>query len=624
MSDQADDGGRSSGARIITLLVAAGFVFAVYASYLFYLQLVRGGEYRTKAVSISRQVELLPAQRGEIYDRNYNIPLVLNVDSFALTMVPAETPADMRDTVFQKLAQLLDEPIERLREKVPPSYYRLYQPLELATAVSQEVVNQVAERLDEFPGVSWYSQPKRNYLETDSFSHLIGWVGTISKDELKIYFNRGYKAGDILGKSGVERQYDSILRGRDGRQFKTVDVRGRSVTASSRDVEPPVMGNNISLTIDRSLQILAEKALGERIGSIVVLKPATGEILAMVSYPAFSSNAIIEKGGNNEYARLLADERRPLINRAIQSSYPPASTFKTIMTTAIIEEKSIPLEEKVLCSGEISYGDRVFRCWIRKPGHGRLNLSDALAQSCDVYFWEVGRDRLGIERIVSYSREFGFGSLTGVDMIGEVAGFVPTPQWKERQFHEKWLGGDTLNLAIGQGYLGTTPLQVANMMAMVVNEGIIYKPHILKDVRAPEDGTILSVVTPEILSASRVSKETFRTVKDYLRRVITHGTAQYPVDTKAVAVAGKTGTAEVGLADRWHSWFVGYGPYEAADPEDQIVVVAMIEAANPWEWWAPYATNIVFQGWFAGQTYEEAVVALKLAWKTQAVTGRVE
>jgi len=623
VSDQADDGGRSNAARVITLIACALVLFAAYASYLFYLQLVRGGEYRTKAVSISRQVERLPAQRGEIYDRNYNIPLVLNVDSFALTMVPAETPADMRDTVFQKLAVLLDEPVERLREKVPPSYYRLYQAVELATSVSQEVINQVAERLDEFPGVSWYSQPMRNYLETGSFSHLIGWVGTISKDELKVFFNRGYKAGDILGKAGVERQYDAILRGTDGRQFKTVDVRGRSVAAISRDVQAPVMGNNISLTIDRSLQILAEKALGERIGSIVVLKPSTGEILAMVSYPSFNSNLIIEKGGNNEYARLLEDERRPLINRAIQASYPPASTFKTIMTTAIIEEKAIPVDEKILCSGEISYGDRVFRCWIRKPGHGRLNLSDALAQSCDVYFWEVGRDRLGIERIVSYSREFGFGSYTGVDLAGEVEGFVPTPQWKERQFHEKWLGGDTLNLAIGQGYLGTTPLQIANMMAMVVNEGIIYKPHILKDVRSADDGTIISVVSPEVLTASRVSKETFKTVQDYLRRVITHGTAQYPVDTKAVAVAGKTGTAEVGLADRWHSWFVGYGPYDAATKDEQIVVVSMIEAANPWEWWAPYATNIVFQGWFAGQTYEEAVVALKLAWKTQAV-GRVE
>jgi len=614
----------SAGFKSAALIVVAGMVFAWYASYLFYLQVVRGGEYRTKAVSISRQIELLPAQRGEIYDRNYNIPLVLNVDSFALTIVPAETPADMRDTVFQKLAALLDEPVETLRQKVPPAYYRLYQPVELASSIGQDVITRLAERIDEFPGVSWYSRPKRNYLETGSFSHLIGFVGEISRDELKVYFNKGYKAGDILGKSGVERQYDTVLRGVDGRQFKTVDVRGRSVAESAPAVEKPVMGNNITLTIDRGLQILAEKALGERIGSIVVLKPSTGEILAMVSYPSFNSNIIIDKGGNNEYARLLADERRPLINRAIQSSYPPASTFKTVMTTAIIEEKAVSVDEKVLCTGEISYGDRVFRCWIRKPGHGRVDLADALAQSCDVYFWEVGRDKLGIERIVSYAREFGFGQPTGIDLAGETEGFVPTPQWKERQFHEKWLGGDTLNLAIGQGYLGTTPLQVANMMAMVVNEGVVYRPHILKDVRDPDDGTILSMVTPEVLTASRISKETFRTVQEYLRGVIVDGTARYPVDTKAVTVAGKTGTAEVGLADRWHSWFVGYGPWDAADPDDRIVVVAMIEASNPWEWWAPYATNIVFQGWFAGQTYEEAVVALKLGWKTSTVTGRVE
>lgn len=610
--------------QIAVLITIAAVIFAWYVSYLFYLQLVRGGEYRNRAVSISRQVEKLPAQRGEIYDRFYNIPLVLNVDSFALTIVPAETPADMRDTVFQKLAVLLDEPIDLLRQKVPPAYYGLYQPIELASSIGQETITKVAERLDEFPGVSWYARPKRNYLETGSFSHLIGFVGVISKDELKVFFNRGYQAGDILGKAGIERQYDTVLRGTDGQQYKTVDVRGRNVSPSLRDVKPPVMGSNISLTIDRSLQLLAEKALGQRIGSIVVLKPNTGEILAMVSYPSFNSNVIIDKGGNNEYARLLTDERRPLINRAIQSSYPPASTFKTIMTAAIVEEKAVGLDEKVLCKGEISYGDRVFRCWIRKPGHGALNLAGALAQSCDVYFWEVGRDKLGIERIVSYAREFGFGQLTGIDLPGETEGFVPSPQWKERQFHEKWLGGDTLNLAIGQGYLGTTPLQLANMMAMVVNEGVIYRPHILKDVRKAEDGAILRLTVPEVLTASPISKETFKLVKTYLRGVITEGTARYPVDTQAVKVAGKTGTAEVGLADRWHSWFVGYGPWDSQDPDEQIVVVSMIEASNPWEWWAPYATNIVFQGYFAGQTYEEAVAALKLGWKTQAVTGRVE
>lgn len=624
MSDFGERTRAGYGRKTALLIILASSVFMVYSSYLLYLQLVRGSEYQRKAVTISRQIERLPAQRGEIYDRNYNLPLVLNVDSFAIAMVPGEVPADMRDTVFLKLAAVLDEPVDELRRRVPPSYYRMFQQVELASSVDQSVITRIAERIDEFPGISWYSRPKRNYLESGSFSHIIGYVGDITRDELKLYYNRGYQVGDTIGKTGIERQYDHVLRGTDGRQFKTVDVRGRNVDIASRSVEPPLMGKNIMLTIDRPTQILAEKALGERIGSMVVLKPSSGEILALASYPSFNANDIVAKGGNNTYARLLADERTPLIHRAFQSSYPPASTYKAIMTAAILEEKAIPPEETILCAGEISYGDRVFRCWIRKPGHGRLDLAGALAQSCDVYFWEVARDKLGIERIVSYSKEFGFGQLTGIDLPGEATGFVPTPQWKERRFHEKWLGGDTLNLSIGQGYLLTTPLQVANMLAMIVNEGVIYRPHILKEVRDPRDGSILTKVTPEVLTASSISKDTFKRTQENLRGVIVNGTARYPVSTKAVPVAGKTGTAEVGLADRWHSWFVGYGPYGAEDPEDVIIVVAMIEAANPWEWWAPYATNIVFQGYFAGQTYEEAASTLGLLGRTAPPATRVE
>ena len=624
MSDFSEGNKGPDPARATLLMVLATLVVGIYTIYLFNLQVIRGSEYQKKAVSIARQVERIPAQRGEIYDRNYNLPLVLNVDSFALVVTPAEIPANMRDTVFSKLATVLDVPLDEVQKKIPPAYYRLFQPIELSNSVEQGVIVRIAERIDEFPGVSWYSRPKRNYLDSGSFSHLIGFVGDISRDELKVYYNKGYQAGDIIGKAGVERQYDSLLRGKDGQQFKTVDVHGRNVASGSRDVEPPQMGKNIVLTIDRPTQILAEKALGDRIGSMVVLKPATGEILAMASWPTFDANKILDKGGNNEYARLLADPRTPLIERAIQSSYPPASTFKTIMSTAIIEEKAIPLQEKILCTGEISYGDRVFRCWIHKPGHGWLNLEGALAQSCDVYFWEVAKDRLGIERMVTYSREFGFGQLTGIDLPGEVAGFVPTPQWKERQFHEKWLGGDTLNMAIGQGYLLVTPLQLADMMAMVVNEGVIYRPHVLKEVRDPRDGSIVMKTTPETLIASSISKDTFKLVQQYLRGVIVNGTAHYPVNTRVVTVAGKTGTAEVGLADRWHSWFVGYGPVDATNPEDVIIVVAMIEATNPWEWWAPYATNIVFQGYFAGQTYEEAAAKLGLLNKSVTVGSRVE
>ena len=454
-------------------------IFITYLGYLFYLQAIKTGDFAIRAIITSRRVEVLPSQRGEIFDRNFDVPLAINNDSFALLVIPAEIPSELKETVFSKLAQAIGISIDEIRRKIPPSYYRLYQSIEIATGISPEVVFSIAERIDEFPGVSWLSRPKRNYLESGSFSHIIGYVGEITSDELKVLYNHGYQAGDIIGKAGIEYQYDLLLRGADGKQYKTVDARGRKINITPFDVTPPQMGSNVVLTIDRNLQVLAEKALGQRIGSITVLKPATGEILALASWPSFDANQLTARGGNNYFANLLSDQRTPLINRAIQSHYPPASTIKMVMTTAIIEEKVINPEETILCAGEISLGDRIFRCWIRKPGHGRLNLQEALAQSCDVYFWEVGNNRLGIERIVSYYRDFGLGTPTGIDLRGEASGFVPTPQWKERRFNERWSSGDTLNISIGQGYLLVTPLQAANMLAMIVNDGIIYKPHLL-------------------------------------------------------------------------------------------------------------------------------------------------
>ncbi len=623
MSDLQPEAKPADPRRVLLFRLLVAFIIAAYAGRLFYLQILRGGEFRLQAASISRQSSVLPAQRGEIYDRGGNIPLVLNVDSFALDIVPAELPAELRDTVFLKLAGLTGRPVEELRSKIPPSYYHLYQPVEVIGAVPYSAIVSVAERLDELPGVTWHAKPRRNYVETGSLSHLIGYVGDITREELKLLFNQGYQSGDVIGKTGIEKQYDSVLRGRDGREYRVVDVRGRTIAGAAPSVDPPVMGRNIILTIDRRIQELAEKALGQRMGSVVVLKPRTGEVLAMVSYPWYNPNHFLEADGGRAYARLLNDPNKPLLNRAIQSAYPPASTFKAVVTAGILEENAFPPEKTVLCQGEVSYGDRVFRCWIRKPGHGALDLRGAMAQSCDIYFWTVARDHLGIERLVSYSKEFGFGTASGIDLPGEISGFNPSPQWKERRFHEKWLGGDTMNMAIGQGYLLTTPLQMANMVAMIVNDGVIYKPRILSEIRDPSSGAVIRSAYPEVLSQSRMKPETFRTVRDNMRAVITEGTARYPVNTKAVQVAGKTGTAEVGLADRWHSWFASFGPYGEENTDETVVVVVMVEATNPWEWWAPYASNIIFQGIFANQTYDEAVQALGLSYMIKP-TERVE
>jgi penicillin-binding protein 2 len=604
-------GTRESRIRVLSALCL--ILFASYSIYLLFVQTVRGNEFRKRATKTYQQSSVIPSQRGEIYDRTGTVAFAINTDSFAVDLIPAELPAERRESVFTRLSSLLGMPVDDIRKKIPPAYYHLYQPIEILAPVSYSTVSALAERIDEFPGVSWHSKPIRNYpTDTGSLAHIIGYVGDITKDELKLLYNQGYKSGDVIGKAGIEKLCDMPLRGKEGREYRVVDVKGKSIASEQMSVDPPVMGSNVILTIDSNIQKLVEKALGPRMGSALVLKPATGEILAMVSYPWYNPNLFSGVEAGTEYAKLIADPNTPLLNRAIQSSYPPASTFKAILTAGIIEEKAFPQDQKILCPGEISYGDRVFKCWVHKPGHGRLDLRGALANSCDIYYWTVGRDFLGIERIVSYAKEFGYGKATGIDLPGELEGFVPTPQWKERRYHEKWLGGDTMNLSIGQGNLLVTPIQMADMMSMIVNDGVVYQPHVLKEMRDPTTGAVVQRTMPKEILHSPISKETFATLREDLRAVVTEGSARFPVSTKAVQVAGKTGTAEVGLKDRWHSWFVAFGPYDAPDPKDKIVVVVMVEASNPWEWWAPYATNIIFQGMFAGQDFDKAVDTLGL------------
>ena len=587
------------------------FVFCVLVIYIFRLfsmQIVQGAQFRKQSQTISQRSERIPAQRGEIFDRNANIPMVLNTNTFAVSVIPGEIPRAALPTVMARLAGLLQIPVAEVEKKLPQNIRRSFQSVEIRSNLPYEVITSLAENIDELPGVSWHSKPMRNYVETRSFSHILGYVGDITKEELKTFYNKGYTANTSIGKAGIEKYYDEWLRGEDGSEYRTVDAKGRLIE-NSTTVIPPKMGNNLILTIDRKIQELAEDALGPRIGAAVVLKPATGEILALVSYPYFDSNLFLNDNGNEMYAQLLHDTRNPLLNRAVNASYPPASTFKIVMSTAILAEKAFPPEKKVQCSGEVEYGNHLFRCHIRRPGHGYLDLRNALAQSCDIYYWTVCRDNLGIDKMVDYVHDFGYGKSAEIDLPSQASGQVPNPVWKERRFHEKWLGGDTMNMAIGQGFMLASPLQVANMVAMVVNGGVIYKPHLLKEVRSPGTNELVFEKKPEILQQSDIPPEVFAQVRADMRYTITDGTARYPMHNKIVQLAGKTGTAEVGLPDRWHSWMAAYGPYNAP-AEDAVIVVVLVEAQNKWEWWAPYATNIIFQGIFADQTYEEALEAL--------------
>ena len=619
MASEREEG---SGPRIVFLQIAFVVVFALYTIRLFNIQILSGDLYRSRAQNIARQTNTIPAQRGEIYDRNYNQALVTNVDSFAVSITPAEVGRSDMPELISRLAEILGVSREQIERRLPPSIYFLYQPVEIASNISFAAIAVLAEQADSLPGVSWQSKPVRNYIESGSLAHIVGYVGSITREEFTMLYNRGYQQGDIIGKNGIEREYDELLRGREGRETRTVDVRGRNVAGENIRISPQT-GKDLVLTIDRQIQTLAERALGRRMGAVVVLRPSTGEVLAMVSYPWYDPNIFNQTDLGAEYQALIDDPNKPFINRAIQYSYPPASSFKIVMSTAVLGENAFPPEQTVVCRGEMTYGDRVWRCHVRPPGHGRLNLQGALAQSCNIYYWTMGTEYLGVENIVRYTRDYGFGEISGIDLPGEISGFIPTPQWKDRRFHERWLGGDTMNMSTGQGFTLVTPLQMANMVAMVVNDGVIYTPHILKEVRDPRTGAVETSVSPRVLHKSNLDPSVFAAVRRDMRSVISAGTAQYPVNLRTVEIAGKTGTGEAGFQDRWHSWLATFAPYETDNPDERIAVAVVVEAVNDWEWWAPYCSAIIYQGIFANQTYEEAVRTLGIK-NIRPIQGRRE
>lgn len=607
--------------RILRVLVTA--LVVIYSLNLFSMQILRKKLFVSEAERVSIQSTRIPAPRGEIYDRSGNILLAGNIEAYSVYITPSELPAAKRTAVIQSLAQLLGIPPKEIEDKVPDSSAYSYGRIVVAKNASLAAITEIAAKIDEFPGISWTSKPLRDYTDLGSLSNIIGYVGNITRDEYKLLYNKGYTLEDMTGKAGIELTYEDLLRGKDGWIAKAVDVHGKDISGDAVKIQAPVAGKRLILSIDDNVQKIAEEALGKRQGSVVVLKPATGEVLAMVTYPSYDSRIFMSDNAGTAYLDLLNDPEKPMLNRAYQSSYPPASTFKTILTAGILEEGFIPTDKTIFCAGEISYGGRNWSCWIKRPGHGALDLEEALAQSCDIYYWTVGRDYVGVENIVSYAQDFGYGKATDIDLPGENGGLLPTPSWKEEKYNEPWTPGDTMNLSIGQGYMLASPLQVANMMAMIVNGGVLYKPHILKEVRDPGSGALINEVQPDVLHKSSISAKTFETLREYLRNVIVNGTAKVPISTKAVQIAGKTGTGEIGLKDRWHSWFASFGPYDAP-ARDQIVVVTMIEASNPWEWWAPYAANVIYQAIYANQDAETAAKTVGVRLQGSSVRGRRE
>ena len=293
---------RDSKLVVLVLIILASF--AIYTMKLFSMQVLEGAQYRQQSEDISSRVKTIPAQRGEIYDRNATVPMVVNTDSFAVDLIPGEIPSGKYDTVAAKLADILQIDKKQIDAKIPASQRSSFSAIEVKSNVPFAMVSDIAENKNDLPGVSWRSKPLRSYVQTGSMSHILGYVGDITREELKVMYNQGYTNTSIIGKTGIEKQYDSILQGVPGRESTTVDVRGR-LLSDALTVINPEMGKNLVLTIDTNIQTLTEKALGERVGAAVVLKPATGEILAMVSYPYFDSNLFSSENASQEYARII-------------------------------------------------------------------------------------------------------------------------------------------------------------------------------------------------------------------------------------------------------------------------------------------------------------------------------
>ncbi|MCL1957994.1 MAG: penicillin-binding transpeptidase domain-containing protein, partial [Spirochaetes bacterium] len=374
-------------ARINVFRILLIIIFCIYSIRLFSMQILSGAVYRSRAQNISRRTYSIPTQRGEIYDRNYDKPLVVNKDTFAVSITPAEVPRGNMDEIINSISNILNIKVDDIKSRLPNQNQSLqsYQPLEIASNVPFSAIAAIAERKNTLPGISWNIKSVRNYENVGSLSHILGYVGDITSEELTSLYNQGYQQGDLIGKSGIEKQYDSLLRGKPGWETRTVDSRGRRITGDENVTRvPPDIGKNLVLTIDASLQTLVEKAIGNQIGSAVVMRPSTGEILAMVSYPWYDPN-IFTEGNNSDYIASVNDPAKPFINRAIQSNYPPASTFKLILTTAILSENLFSPEQTIVCRGVMRYGNRDWHCHLRS-GHGRMNLTTALNQSCNIYY----------------------------------------------------------------------------------------------------------------------------------------------------------------------------------------------------------------------------------------------
>jgi penicillin-binding protein 2 len=574
--------------RLIFTAVFIVLIFAVFVVRLFQLQVVQGEDLGNRARRNSVRTVRLEAPRGDIVDR-FGRELATTRPAFGVHVMPAELRE--RALTLAALGNLLDQDPSELSERVgAPKGRTRFQSVRIAKDLPYDSRTRVESHLYALPGVFTDVSPRRYYVGGSLAAHVLGYTGEIQAGQLEKRSYADYRSGDVIGQSGVESRFESILRGRAGGRNVVVDVAGR-VDEVLDEVEA-TPGGTLVLTIDRDLQRVAEDAFlpdviggEEKRGAVVVLDPRNGDVLALVSRPTFDPNSFAGGIDSATWTQLMENEGRPIQNRALAGQYPPGSTYKVFLAAAGLEERAIAPDDRVFCPGTFKLGRRTYRCW-KRGGHGSVNLHEALMRSCDVYFYQLGL-KLGIDRIAFFANGFHLGRRTGIALGSEAAGIVPTRAWKERRFDEVWLKGETVSASIGQGFNLTTPLQLAVAYAAIANGGTIFRPRILLRQVGPDE-TVEQGPDPEPLGRVPVSPGHLATITRALEDVIhgaggTGGRARI----QGVRVAGKTGTAQVvhlkqteGLEEdeipfkfRDHGWFAAFAPVEA--PE--IVVVALAE-----------------------------------------------
>lgn len=542
------------------MMLTPALSFAVIITALFNMQVVNHHAYRRLSEHNRIRVIPLEAPRGKIYDR-FGRLLVTNRIAFDVSVIYQE----MKDMgkVIDVLSGILDGDPKRLSEKIGAAKRSPFIPVRIADDITKDRAIRIEERTPELQGVIVTTRPLRKYNRLATLSHVTGHLGRITEGELEKYKTYGYGVKDFVGKDGIERSYDEYLKGRDGGLQVEIDSRGRQRRVLA--VKKPLPGKDLHLSIDIDLQEFCDSLMDGKEGVILAMEPRTGEIFAFVSRANYDPNFFVSPRNFVDVKSILTDnETFPLLNRAISAMYPTGSIFKIVVAVCALDGTDFDGTRSLMCSGELRVGDRVFHCW-KERGHGPQVLSEAIKNSCNVFFYQLGLF-IGPDVISKYAFKFGLGRPTGIDLPGEANGLVPTVAWKRRKYRESWYRGETANYAIGQGYLLATPIQVLRSISTLANRGELVTPHVvskIEDIAVHHAKSEFAGFSEEALAITR------RALEDAVNAP--HGTGVY-ARSDDIIIAGKTGTAQNPHGES-HAWFTGFAP--AGNPK--ITVVVFIE-----------------------------------------------